>query len=306
MNKIYETKQSILLKVTNKTLLPENTYILVNDQARKIHFDPLLTGDELGTVSQECSSHFINAAYNIGLLNSVTPAASFQLLLLSGGIYYRIQQAFYSTFGATLPTGFLGIKRVFVNDIPLAMLDYENFEALPQSNITIIGDTIGTGATLDKALSYYFKKTRELKVNVKKIIIFSIAGALPGARRLKAFEDEYLKPAGIELHVFFSQAIFGLAENNIDMLYFHKDSVLPDGVRENITSSRQRFIAQYMCAIWDWGERNNSPDIHLRNVIRVCESYEKSLHDEVYLEELREMRALALNKIDARSADLKF
>ncbi|MDP3999496.1 MAG: hypothetical protein Q8P76_02800 [bacterium] len=245
--------------------LPSRTYIIVNPSSRKIHFDPTITDFNLYKLATECNETFLRFADKIGLFRGAKAKNVCELILVSGGFYYHLNQAFYNVFGYSLPAGFLGARRV-LRPKPHAVISYDNLEAISENNITIIGDTIATGATLVDSLYYYLDRAPK----VKKILIFTIAGGLPGARVLAEIEGDIKKRYGTELYVFFSDGIFGLADNHTDMHYFHPDSILPAESLRAAERGLGRFLGERLCIIWDWGQRNKNPIGHLEGVVRIC------------------------------------
>lgn len=245
--------------------LPSHIYIIVNPSSQKIHFDPTITDFELYKLATECNETFLRFAYWLGLLKGATAKSVCELILVSGGFYYHLNQAFYNVFGYSLPAGFIGVRRV-LRPKPHAIISYDNLEAIPENNITIIGDTIATGATLIDSIYYYLDRAPK----VEKILIFTIAGALLGAQVLAELEKDIKKKYGTELYVFFSDGIFGLASNKTDMHYFHPDSILPLESAKAAEKGLGKFLGSKLCVIWDWGRRNKDPIGHLREIIRAC------------------------------------
>ncbi len=245
--------------------MPSHTYIIVNPSSQKIHFNPTITDFELYKLATECNETFLKFVRKLGLFKGVKAKNVCELILVSGGFYYHLNQAFYNVFGYSLPAGFIGVRRV-LGDKPRGVISYDNLEAVPENSVVIIGDTIATGATLIDSIHYFLKKPRK----VKKIIIFTIAGALPGARQLAKLEKEIKRKYGTDLYVFFSDGIFGLAKNQTDMHYFHPDSILPAKSRLAAQKSLGQFLGERLCVIWDWGQRNKDSMGHLREVIKVC------------------------------------
>ena len=242
--------------------LPSNTYIVSSPYSEKIHFNPTITDFDLSRLTVKSNEAFLLAAKRLGVFNGAAVKNFCELILLTGGFYYHLNRAFYNVFRHSLPAGFLGVRRTF-GKTPLARVSYENLEAVPSNNITLVGDTIATGATLQSSLPYYLQRAPR----VKKLLIFSIAGALPGAQELAKLEKTIRKKYGTRLFVFFADAIFGLAENQTDMFYLHKDTIAPE---ISLQRARRRLgvrLGKEMCVIWDWGRRNKDPMGHLREVI---------------------------------------
>jgi len=245
--------------------LPSHTYIISNLDSRRIHFDPTITDFDLYKQTVKCNEIFLRFAHRLGLFGGFRANRVCELILISGGFYYHLNRSFYHVFGHSLPAGFIGVKRL-LGKHPRGVISYDNLEAIPGNNITLIGDTIATGATLIDSINYYLAKMS----TVKKIIIFTIAGALPGAKRLAKMENIFRQRA-VELRLFFSDGIFGLAEDQTDMFYFHPDSILAPEAKKAASEKLGEALGGRMCVIWDWGRRNKDPIGHLEEVIRVCE-----------------------------------
>lgn len=250
-----------LYRVARKDL-PSHTYLISNPDSRAIHFNPSLVAEDLYPYSERCSAAFLSFVRKLGLLKGARRSQVAELVLLSGGLFYFINRAFQKVFCFALPRAFLGVRRV-MGKKPRGIISYDNFESVPEESITIIGDTIATGATLVDSIRFYCAKVPR----VKKIIIFTIAGALPGLQRLAQLEKELTEKYGTQLFVFYSDGIFGLAHNRTDMMYFHPESMLtPEGAR----AAQRRLgytLGERMCVVWDWGQRNKNPMGHLEEVI---------------------------------------
>lgn len=253
-----------LYRVQRKDL-PSHTFIIVNPSSQKIHFDPTITDFELYKLATECNEAFLRFAHKLGLFKGVKAKNVCELILVSGGFYYHLNRAFHNVFGYSLPAGFIGVRRI-LSDKPYGDVSYDNLEAVPENSTTIIGDTIATGVTLIDSIDYYLKRAPK----VKRIIIFTIAGALAGARRLASLEKKIKKEYGTDLYVFFSDGMFGLAKNQTDMHYFHQDSILPEESRKAAGKKLGKFLGERLCVIWDWGQRNKDPMGHLKEVVEVC------------------------------------
>lgn len=244
--------------------LPKNTYIIANPSSRQIHFNPTITDFELYKLSTECNETFLRFAYRLGLFKETRAKDVCELILLSGGFYYHLNQAFYNVLGYSLPAAFIGVKRV-LSPKPHGKITYDNLEAVQKNSVTLIGDTIATGATLLDSVRYYLAR----RPQTKKILIFTIAGAVPGAQRVARLEEEIRKTSDTKLYIFFSDGIFGLALNQTDMHYFHSDSILAPGVKLTAERRLGKVLGERLCVIWDWGQRNKDPVGHLQEVIRV-------------------------------------
>lgn len=250
--------------------LPSRTYVLANPYSKKIHFDPTITDFDLYRLSVKSNEAFLKAAKQVGIFGGARVKDLCEVILLSGGFYYHLNRAFYNVFKHSLPTGFIGVRRI-LSKKPRAVVSYSNLEAVPPGNVSIIGDTIATGATLEYAIPYYLKHAPP----VKKLVIFTLAGALPGAQKLAKLEKNIKKKYGTELYVFFADAIFGLADNQTDMHYLHPDTIAPEKSMRAAKRNLGPVLAKKMCVIWDWGQRNKDPMGHLKEVIKVGKKWGK-------------------------------
>jgi len=203
-------------------------------------------------------------------LNNFKASQICELVLISGGFYYHLARSFHHVFDQSLPAGFIGVRRVLGKN-PRAVISYDNLEAVPDNSLTIIGDTIATGATLVDSIRYYLTKTPK----VKKILIFTIAGATKGAQELAQLEKEIQRRYGTKLYVFFSDGLFGLSENQTDMFYCHPEAKIAPESLAAADKELGKVLVARMCVIWDWGQRNKSPVKHLQEVIRVCRKFGK-------------------------------
>ena len=245
--------------------MPSHTYIIANPDSQKIHFDPTITDFELYKLATRCNETFLRFAKKLGLFRGMQAKKVNELILVSGGFYYHLNKAFYNVFGYSLPAGFIGVKRKLGKN-PRGVISYDNLEAISKNNVTLIGDTIATGATLIDSIRYYLKK----RPIVKKIVIFTIAGALPGAQLLAKLEKEIKEKYKTDLYIFFSDGIFGLADDQTDMHYLHPGTIAPDAVLKNAKRKLGDVLGEKLCVIWDWGQRNKDPIGHLREVIEVA------------------------------------
>lgn len=284
MKMIFRNGKNRLYKLDSNeisvNMLPTSTYIISTPSSRKIHFSPTLIGNELFKESKKCSEVFLQFAFSLDLLKNRKLEEMYELILLSGGCYYFLNEAFVRLFGTSLQTGYIGVKRYFKDGVPKAVISYNNFEGVPNRGITLIGDTIGTGATIYASIKHYLKELARMNKKVDKIIVFSIAGALPGAQTLAKLEKEILKEYKTRLYVFFCEAIFGLEDNNIDMKYFRKDTVAPEYSLKLAKKQFGEFFGTHFCSIWDWGERNKDFLIHLQKVIHEAKRFKSKADSE--------------------------
>ena len=262
--------------------LPQNQYILVCREALEVHTKPWLCAEELHELAKQIAVKFLKVAYYLVPLNEVTLNRICELTILSGGLYYMLDEAFKEVFGRSLQRCLISAKRYQLkNGSWRALINYENFEALPDNAIVLIGDTIATGSTIVNSL----KKLRDAVISkgytLDKVIILTISGAVDGSRRLKEIENEFKEIWGnFELYVFNCCAIFGLAPNGTDMPYGHPETIAPPHVMEYVNKVLTRELAEKLCSIFDWGDRTKHPIKHLRELIELCEKLKNEVNNE--------------------------
>jgi len=169
-----------------------------------------------------------------------------ELMILSKGFYYRLADAFMEVLNKNLQINFIATKRASVEaDSAKILIPYSDISV--KSNTLIIGDTIASGSTICAALDYY-QKTNDLS----RVFIYSIAGSLVGGRVI----SQYCCEKGIEKHLIYSLALFGLADNGFDLSFLHPDTITKSKYKSH---AMQIFEGKPISAVGlDFGSQSQS------------------------------------------------
>lgn len=261
-------KETELFKVNSPDLL-EETYLFTNKDALEIQLNPWLTSNSgLTTYSLRASEMFLKIFFETHKeeLQQVNPECFCDLVPLSGSLYYKMGEAFYNVFHRALPQTFIGVRRNFRDNHWVADISYRNVDSLPEKPFLIIGDTIATGSTLFAILH---EIRREVE-HIEGIAIFSIAGALPGARLVSQMEKIF---GGTKIFLYQANALFGLLENGTDMPWLHPETITTTELRTKAVENYGSYLAEKWCTIWDWGERCNSSSKYLQTLLETIDRY---------------------------------
>ncbi len=286
--------------------LPENQYIIVCNEALEIHTKPWLCAEELHKLAKEIAKKFLKVAYYVVPLKDVTLDRVCELTILAGGLYYMLNEAFKEVFGRALQRCLISAKRYQLkNGSWYAVVNYENFEALPDKAVILIGDTIATGSTMVNSLRKLRNAAVNLGYTVDKIIILTISGAVDGSRKLKLIEQEFKDLwENFKLYIFNCCAIFGLAPNGTDMPYGHPETIAPQHVMEYVNEKLTPELAKRLCSIFDWGDRTKNPVKHLKELIELVEHLEKEVNDNRSLKVLELIKEKAMEELRKRTSTL--
>ncbi|MHA2117484.1 MAG: hypothetical protein ACW98J_01075 [Candidatus Thorarchaeota archaeon] len=260
-----------VLRIDSEYLLP-STYIIESPSAMQILLEPWMVGARLANFARESSIDFLRVAFNLvpefreSSLSSVT-----EVVPLAGALYYSIAEAFDRVFGETISRCFIGARRHLTPTGWKTDLSYMNFEALSPSPVILIGDTIATGGTVESIIETTLSQASE----VRGILVYSIAGGLQGAIRLKELADQIAPP----IYTFYSNAIFGVEANGTDMPWLHPGTITTPEMRHKAEEVYGPDLASRWCCIWDWGDRAKHPLKHLEELL------ERSNHELISAEE---------------------
>ncbi len=253
-----------LLHVKSDHLLP-HTYIIESPSALRILLQPWLVGAALTNSARESSEDFLRAAFGIvkefrdSTIDTVT-----EVVPLAGALYYSLAEAFDVVFGETINRCFIGAKRHLSESGWMTELSYLNFEAMTVQPLILIGDTIATGGTIESII----EATLNHSSGVRAIVVYSIAGGLKGAVRLKQLADRIQPP----IYTFYSNAIFGVEPNGTDMPWLHPGTVVSPEIRDEAETVYGSDLGRRWCSIWDWGDRAKHPLKHLHELLERCDS----------------------------------
>ncbi len=244
---------------------PESTYLIESADALHILLQPWLVGSQLANSARLSTVDFLRVAYHLVPEIRNTPFANItEVVPLAGALYYSTAESFEIVFGETINRCFIGAKR---HPSPIGWvteLSYKNFEAFPAKPVVIVGDTIATGGTIEGILEAVVEQASDIQA----IVIYSIAGGIPGAVRMKKFVDK----EEIPLYMFFSNAIFGVESNGTDMPWLHPGTIVSPSIKEKAESVYGPDLGRRWCSIWDWGDRAKHPLKHLGELLDRCES----------------------------------
>ena len=267
------TKSAIprVLRIDSEHLL-SSTYIIESSSALQILLEPWMVGARLANLARESSIDFIRAAFDLvpelreSSLSSVT-----EVVPLAGALYYSIAEAFDSVFGETISRCFIGARRHLTPTGWKTNLSYKNFEAISHSPVILIGDTIATGGTVESIIEATLNEASK----VRAILVYSIAGGLQGAMRLKELADQIEPP----IYTFYSNAIFGVEANGTDMPWLHPGTIVTSETRRKAEEAYGFDLARRWCCIWDWGDRAKHPLKHLEELLDRCNRELSSTED---------------------------
>jgi hypothetical protein len=276
------TDTSTVYHVISDELL-EHTYIIESPSALTILLKPWIVGSRLADAARASTVEFLHIAYRfVPELASATFEEVTEVVPLAGALYYSMAEAFEVAFGETINRCFVGASRNLTPTGWITELSYENFEALSDHPVIIIGDTIATGGTIERIIDATISRSD----NIQAIIIYSIAGGILGAIRLKQISQR----VNIPIYSFFSNAIFGVEENGTDMPWLHPGTIASKTNREIAKSTYGSILARRWCSIWDWGDRSKHPLKHLRELIERCQNELKDVQDKTTEEILTKIK----------------
>lgn len=260
---------------------PENSYILCSEDAYHIQFRPHLAGKELQD-RMDCVAESFMMALGKTVLRGKRPGNITELVFLAGGLYYQLNTGFKRVFGRALPQCFLGIKRQRLEGTDggfTAVATYENFESLPDNAVVIIGDTIATGATLQKGIYHLFESLEMRKQKITDLVVFSLACSVDGAKKLKEIEQKMRRDfPGSRVHFFACSQLFHLMPDGTDLRFLYDDAVMPEEARRAVLENYGEELGKKMkCAVLDWGTRCKNPIKHYHEFIEAADGMLKEV-----------------------------
>ncbi len=300
----------------NHPALPKNSHIVCMPSAQKIIYNPVVCGKELRKLSLECSRLFLRTAWAMmPSLRKLSARQLSEIVVLRGSLGYQFDTAFEQFFKRYLPRCFVGARRFRISGGEFgANIFYTNFDSLPDNGVLFTGDTIATGTSLSQTLAVTRSELRKRDYDVRRLLVFSIAGSLKGCTRLLEWEKRFREWwPNFRIHIFAAEALFGLADNGTDLLFRRKDeAILPDETKKRVSrvygDYETGFLPGNICAIFDWGDRNFKPERHLEDVLKFTRESAKAAKDEKakkVLGGLARGAKLELKRIDKRLPGIK-
>lgn len=180
------------------------------------------------------------------------------LTLLTGGLYYGLQPAWQTVFGAALPENFIGVRRrLGAQGQWVAEDPYESFEA--PCRTVFIGDTVASGASALQGLRAFANWAGPR--GLKRVHFFSACGSGVGGQRIIAAGQAL----GLEVTFTHGLAAFGMSAQgwqlpDTDLPWLHTATVTAPHHRQRAAAA---FQGQPVCAIGDWGLRCKNPRAYL-------------------------------------------
>ncbi|MFH0713210.1 MAG: hypothetical protein V1722_01800 [Candidatus Micrarchaeota archaeon] len=250
---------------------PEHTYIIRSEPSQMILYNPHLAGKRLQDLTEKTAKIMIDAMGKTAL-RDVKLDNICELIFLAGGLYYNLNSGFKQITNEALPQCFIGIKRQRVEGQEgsfTAAATYENFESLPDNATVIIGDTIATGATLQKGINILIDAVEERKYKIKNLIVCTLAGSVVGGEKLKEVETK-LKKEFPDSNIYFyaCEELFHLMPDGTDLRFLVNGAVMPEETRTKTIEVYGEALGNEMkCAVFDWGTRCKNPKKHYREFL---------------------------------------
>jgi len=171
-----------------------------------------------------------------------------ELVILSKGLAYQINDAYATITGNNLPINLLSTRRTSVVNDTQVEIDVSYSRIDNPTTSLVIGDTVASGATIVSALESYGAHR-----SLRSVYVLSFAGSLIGAKRI----SEYCASKGIRLTILYGLAAFGLAPNGFDLSFLDPATVTEEEYR---TRCHQQFGGQPVSAVgWDFGSQWMAP-----------------------------------------------
>eukprot|EP01083_Nonionella_stella_P123613 372531_1 len=253
--------------------------LIFSKSALEIVTDPFVVGDELLHLAKESSKDFLRS---LDVDQLKPPFAC--LNILRGGRYYSLVDAWdelilqkqhkeyqlaLSEIRASRVCDENGkwSAKIWHDHTVSNISDHESETNLLNSNTLLIGDTIATGTTLTYVLQWIVDLRKKHNVNKKlKVILFSICGSSVAKYRLYPFDTRVLQPNNVEIELVLANAGYVLNEVNGTDLSLITDDILPESETFIVDRIGVKFLKNMKCAIWDWGERFNGIEHHIKEI----------------------------------------
>lgn len=254
---------------------PEFSFVMRSGPSQHILYNPHIAGKKLQDSMQEVSVLLMDAIKRTAL-KGIALGSICELVFLAGGLYYELNHGFKKTTSYALPQCFIGIKRQRVEGSEgefTAAATYENFESLPDNATVLIGDTIATGATLQKGINILVDAAEERNYGLRSIVMCTLAGSVVGARKLKEIEARLRNEfPDFKLYFFACEQFFHLMPDGTDLRFLCDGAAMPDETRKKTLEVYGEFLGKEMkCAVFDWGTRCKNPKRHYDEFLEFCD-----------------------------------
>jgi hypothetical protein len=222
----------------------QTLYVIENPSLEALLFDRNSTGLKFKQNCLESSELFLNhLADELRAEDDIS-----ELVVLSKGLSYQLNEAFANVFGETLPMNLISTRRakVLTDDVQIEV-SYSRIDAPTKS--LIIGDTIASGATLVATLESY-RSSHALS----SVYVLSFAGSLVGAKRIY----DYCESSGLALRMVYGLGALGLAPNGFDLSFLDGETITDDRYRQKCMNL---FSGNPVSAVgWDFGSQWMTPE----------------------------------------------
>ena len=219
--------------------------LVASSSLEQLLFNRSLMGLDFIRTCRECSYDMLRAvAQELGDRVSIPT----ELVVLSKGACYQIADAYGRLLGVAPNVSFIATRRERVRGgLAKISVPYQCLGA--PTDYLLIGDTIASGSTICAALESYMKRQV-----VRRVVLFSFAGGLPGIRRI----DQFCSARNIEATFVLGLAAFGLGSNGFDLSFLHADTIASDRYRERAS---QLFDGKPVSSVgWDFGSQGYAPE----------------------------------------------
>jgi hypothetical protein len=255
--------------------MPDNTFVICSENASGILYRPHIAGKDLQDRMEKVAEGFMDAIGRT-VLAGKRASQTTELIFLAGGLYYQLNHGFKTRYGKAIPQCFLGIKRQRIEGTEggfTAVATYENFESLPDKATVIIGDTIATGATLQKGIYHLLDSFEERGYELENLVVCSLACSVNGAHIMKDVEKRVKRDyPKANVYLFVAEELFHLMPDGTDLRFLYDDCVMPDETRKRIVDTYGEYLGKEMkCAVFDWGTRCKNPIKHYHEFLEFAE-----------------------------------
>jgi len=293
MDKLMENER-LRLYAVHRNDFPKNTYVMCSDSVENILYRPNMAGNELQKNMEKVAEELMQVIAELVLKGEMLQNIT-EVVFLAGGLYYQLNHGFKKKFNEAIPQCFLGIKRQRVEGSDgefTAVATYENFESLPDNATIIIGDTIATGATLEKGIYHIFETLQTKKMKLENLVICSLACSVNGAQKMKDIEKRMkLNFPDAKAHLIVCEELFHLMPDGTDLRFLYDDCVMPEETRKRIMERYGQKLGKEMkCAVFDWGTRCKNPIKHYHEFLEYVDNALKQDQDEKTMATLQKMK----------------
>ncbi|MCD6522687.1 MAG: hypothetical protein J7K68_02975 [Candidatus Diapherotrites archaeon] len=223
------------------------TEIFFNEPAVDIVCSPYLVGKELEEKAFEASVTFFR---RYGAFKNPV-----ELVILEGGKYYHIADAYEFVYGYRPLHAHIDSKRTF-SGVWSARISNLALNNISDNQTILIGDTIATGISLRTVIETVMRYADGKGISLGPIHVFTIAGSKDCIERLSDLD--------VDLTIFYANAAYALADNGTDLLF--EGARYNPLAKEKIKQKLGEFDSKMKCAVWDWGDRFRNPQKHLEEI----------------------------------------